>query len=446
MKKSIKMLIIGVIILAILGGGYYFAVKWVPENNDEDISTDDITETIFLVNENPDSVSSISFSMKDNSYTLINGDKITIDGYTSKVLSQDLLSSAFENACYVVASHKVESVAQLEEYGLSQKERYITYTYKDNTSKTIIFGNDAYFQGEHYVMIEDTDTVYTVSDSIYQALVQSPTNYRDLGVCSIDSASITQLGIYHNGKAVFDTKTSEEDAVSKGGVSIPVYTMSAPYKNVKMSVDKLTAFIEKLSAIYANDIVDESNTNYATYGLNNPYKLTVTDSNGKHTLLLGFKNENGEVYMMYNNNGVVYAAECSFYDDVVNAKTVDYIDRLIHLVEVSSLSGLDIEHSGGKVSFSIDEENEKYKKDGEPIAKKKFKELYQAVIGVTMADVADRKPSGNQICKITFKFSDGSSKNFTYYEYNERYCSVVGDNGLNCLTLTKNINSIIEKL
>lgn len=446
MKKSIKMLITGIIILAILGGGYYFAVKWQPEDNDENIGSDDTAETVFLVNENPDDISSISFSVQDSSYTLINDEKIKIEGYTSKVLSQELISSAFENACYIVASHRIESVTELDEYGLSQRENYITYTYNDNTSKTVIFGNDAYFEGEHYVTVENTDTVYTISDSIYQTLVQSPDNYRDLGVCSIDTESITQLGIYHNGKVILDSKTKEGDVITKGGVTIPVYTMSAPYKNVKTSVDKLTALIEKLGDIFASNIVDEANTSNAKYGLNKPYKLTVTDANGKHTLLLGSKNDNGEVYMTYNNNGVVYSAPCDFYDAVVNAKTVDYLDSFVHLVEVSSLSGMEIEHDGIKTVFSVDEENEKYRKDDEPISRKKFKEIYQAVIGINVADISDTKPSGKQICKITFKYKDGALKSFAYYKYDERYSCVVGENGLNCLTLTKNINSIIEKL
>ena len=446
MKKSIKMLIIGVVLFALLGGGYYFAVKWQPNDKSENETLDEQTETIFVLNENPDNISSMAFRTEDSSYKLVNGENIKIEGYTSKVLSQDLLFSAFENACYVTASHKIESASQLDEYGLSQKERYVTYTYNDNTSKTIIFGNDAYIQGEHYVMIEGTDTVYAISDNVYQSLMQSPDNFRDLNICNIDSTTITQIGIYHNGKAVFDAKTSEDDVISNGNIAIPVYTMHAPYKGVKVSVDKLTAFTEKLGAMHASNIVDESTGNYAKYGLDNPYKLVLTDLNGKHSLLLGSKNENGEVYVAYNNNGVVYTAECSFYDDIVKAKTVDYLDRIIHLVEVSSLSGLEIETNGEKVSFLIDEEKEKYKKDGEPISKKKFKELYQAVIGVNMADIADSKPSGKQICKITFEFKDGTSKSFTYYEYNERYCNVVGDNGLNCLTLTKNIDSIAEKL
>ena len=47
---------------------------------------------------------------------------------------------------------------------------------------------------------------------------------------------------------------------------------------------------------------------------------------------------------------------------------------------------------------------------------------------------------------MTFEFNDGTKKTFKYYIYDERYSMVEADNGLKCLTLTKNLDTMWDAL
>ncbi len=443
MRRNIIMLVCLILVLAVLGGGYYFAVKWEPKDKGSKELNDDKTEVSYVINEELENVESIEIANLNEKYLLKNNEII---GFKSNILSDELISSAFKSLCRIPISKSLENVENMAEYGLEPKKVYVTYKLKDNTVKTLLIGDNAYFEGEYYIAEENTKTVYTVSKEIYDLLTMSPKSLRDLNVCSYDVQSVKQILISHDNNVVFNAKMDESKTIVKDNVQMPTFVMTTPYNGMKVSFDKILALTNKMGDIYASEIVEENPSSLNLYGLDKPNKFMVTDKNGAHTLYIGNKTENGLIYIMYNDENVVYLADYPLYDDIKNAKATDYIDRFIHLYDITKVKQLDIEYGGSKTSFSIDSAKGKYKKNGKFIAENKLKDIYGSVVGITMSDFAQEQTRKKLQYKITFGFTDNTSKSYSYYEYDERYSVVKTDSGHSFLTLTKNLDTIKETI
>ena len=152
---------------------------------------------------------------------------------------------------------------------------------------------------------------------------------------------------------------------------------------------------------------------------------------------------------MCNNKPVVYLAQCPFYETIKGVNAKNYVDRFINLFNIDTVKEIKIEADGEEHILSIEKKSEDsytYKVGEKILAESNFKKLYQLVIGVAAADFTEEKAAGKEKCSITFSFNDGGLKKFTYYVYNDRYCIVKADNNLTCLTLTKNLDNILEQL
>ena len=445
MKKSIKSLILAVLVLLILGGGYFLAVKWEPAPNEENENLPQNT-TEYILDEEIENIEYAQFNNEGKSYIIRNGEKVSIEGYESYIIDEDALSSALSNVCSVAISHKIESKeSALSDYGLDKEGKSLVLKLKDGTQKKLVIGNSANFEGEYYAKLNET--ICTISDYEAQAILKNPDEYRRSDICTIDNTSVTEYEIKKGTQTIFAVHFDEESSNAEFGMA--GYKMTYPYKGVIASSDKINAIAEKLTSLSAVTIVEENPKNLAAYGLDSPYTLTVKDANGKVTVKMGDYAGDNTVYVMQGDLPVVYIAECPFYEIVKEAKAQDYIDRLIHIFNIENVSGITISADGKSYDLSITKKGEdeySYKINGKHSVEKNFKAVYQKIIGVTAAEFSEKEVSGTEKCTITFKFTDGSKKAFKYYIYDERYSIVKANNGMTCLTLTKNIDEILEKL
>ncbi|MBQ6937379.1 MAG: hypothetical protein IJN36_02550, partial [Clostridia bacterium] len=100
MKKSIKSLILAVLVLLILGGGYFLAVKWEPAPNEENENLPQNT-TEYILDEEIENIEYAQFNNEGKSYIIRNGEKASIEGYESYIIDEDALSSALNSVCSV---------------------------------------------------------------------------------------------------------------------------------------------------------------------------------------------------------------------------------------------------------------------------------------------------------------------------------------------------------
>ncbi|MBR1970417.1 MAG: DUF4340 domain-containing protein [Clostridia bacterium] len=448
MKKRVKGLVSGFIVLVVLFGLYFFAVKWTPET--EIITTETDDETYYLFKTETDNIASIEFYYDGNSYTVRNGENKTISGYESKIIDPELLTRAIHSFSYIIENQniKVEDTSLLE-YGIKDSSTYVVIKEKDGKSTKIILGNSTGVEGEYYAYNEATGRLSSISKSSAEFFKVDPSQYRSLDVCSIAPETIERVAISRGNNKIIDIEFEKEKKDPSN--SIRNYKILYPYKGVVASTDRTNALLETISSITAQEIVTENMNEITSYGFNNPYKLTVTDGNGTHTISLGNKNDDGLVYIMYNDRKVVYLADCPFYEKVVNANSDEYIDRFIHLVNLSDVNSVEFSFQSQtdviSVKGDIQNDKAKYYVNNKDISEENFKKLYQAIIGVIATDIDDDfVPTGKEQCTITFDLNNNQKKTFKYYNYNERNYYVKADNGIGCLTLKKNIDAICDLL
>lgn len=448
MKRNIKALIAAAIVLVIIIGLYFFAVKWQPkEEKKEENPISQFGDVEYIVDIDIENIDYAQFNNGVESYTIKNGETPVIEGYTSNVIDSSFLSSALYDCSSVAIGHKIENPRELSSYGLDREDKYVLIKQKDGSEHKLVIGNDANFEGEFFALNKTTGQVATIASYEVQSLLKSPSEYRSLEMCSVDPKSVKEFSIEKNGGKVLAVKY-DEDYVPKNEYMAVSYRILYPYSGVTASLDKLQELFESLSSPVANSIVEENPKDLSRYGLDKPYVLTITDANGKATMKMGDYDGDGNVYMMYNDVPVVYAAQSSFYETVKATNPDEYVERFINLFSITDVSQIVVKGNGQTYDIEVDEkeENSVYKINGKFVTEDSFKKTYQRIIGVTAAKFSSENPAGEEKCSITFKFKDKTSKTFTYYIYDERNCIVKADNGMICLALTESIDEIFNAL
>ena len=449
MKRNIKMLIAVLVVLTLFAGGYFLLLKWNPEPKKEETPNIQMESTEYLIAEETKNIDYVQFNNGKESYIVRNGETPTIEGYSSHIIDVSKLSSAIYNSSRIAISHKLSGKAgNMTEYGLDKTEKSVLVSLKDGTSHKLLIGNSANFEDEYYVMREGGDFICTISSYKVGSLMVSPSEYRSLDICALDSASITSVSIEKNGKKEVSVKYDEEfEATSE--YQTASFKVTYPYNDVTASFDKLRNLFDNISTLTADSIVEENPSNLTKYGLDKPYTLSVADKSGETTIKMGSYGDNGSVYVMCNDIPVVYLAACPFYETVKQSKASDYVERFINLFNIKTVQSIELKGENETHTLEItkkSEDNYVYKKNGKLISEDNFRDIYQLIVGVTAAEIISENPKGEEKCSITFNFTDKTSKTFTYYVYDERYSIVKTDNGIVCLALTKNLDHIFSKL
>lgn len=451
MKKSIRTLIIAIILLILLGIGYYFAVKWTPDNDKSDITeSESNSQYVTLLNTESDSVKSVTINNGDLSYMINNGESKSLTGYASAILDE----SSIDNVFYAVLSLTGEALGkdltrENESYGLTNSTRFITAESENGEIHRVVFGSSSNFDGKLYAAVDDEDTVYTVSESAVEAVLRAPSDLRSKQICTIDNTSITKISLSRGGSKILELEYAENENEDEASLNMPSYTMNYPYSSVKASSDRVNELLEALTSLSATEICEENSQKLSAYGLDKPMILTLENSDGKHIIKIGAKCDNG-YYLMYNDVPVVYAGECSFAAKLASLNAADYIDRFIHIFNISDISNMNIRTQNGeynlKITGDVEKETAKYYVNDKKVSEKSFKTLYQSIIGVLAADTEEKLSSDALQYEISFTFKNKKTKTFKYYRHNERYSVVRADSGLIQTTLTDNLKNIETEL
>ncbi len=446
MKRNIKMIIASLVALIVLVGGYFAAVYLIPENEEE---TKEPSDTVYLVNESSDNIEYVEFNTKNASYTIYNGKEATIEGYESRVIDKGKLSSMLYEFNGIAAEKIIEENSiNLSRYALDKEDSYVLVKLKNGADKKIIIGASANFEGEYYVRMADSSTVYTISGKTAAILMKTPDSYRNLTVCEIDNITISEFSVKKNGKNVLSVKyDAEREAVNE--YHQYTYVVTYPYKNAIANLDSLNMLFEKIGSVYADAIVEENPKNLSKYGLDKPYEFYVKDANTSAAIKLGSYTDDGSVYVMRDDAFVVYRAKCPFYETIKAIEPDDFVDRFIHLISIDSFESVHIKAGERthilKANRKLNGDAE-YSIDGKIKVKENFTPIYTKIIGLTFAELTEDKAAGKEKCTIIFTLVDKTVKEFTYYEYNSQYYIVQNESGLSCLVLKKDVDTMLETL
>jgi len=106
MKRNIKIIIASSLVLILLLGGYFFIQKWDPDIKKEQDNVPVVPDTNieYAMDINSGDIASVKISTGETSYTVKNGETVTIEGYSSHIMDSYKLSSVFYNVSSVTIS------------------------------------------------------------------------------------------------------------------------------------------------------------------------------------------------------------------------------------------------------------------------------------------------------------------------------------------------------
>ena len=111
MKHNIKTIIAALVVLALLGGGYFFISKWNPEkeNTEENPSVNQGGNIEYVFDADSENIDFVKFNTGSIIYTIKNGEEPSIEGYSSHIIDKYQLSSMIYSITSVSISRRIES-------------------------------------------------------------------------------------------------------------------------------------------------------------------------------------------------------------------------------------------------------------------------------------------------------------------------------------------------
>lgn len=210
-------------------------------------------------------------------------------------LNQSTIKSTAKEITGLTAVRKLSDPDEKSDYGLDSPDYTVTYTAKDGTKGTIQIGNAA--GDNYYAMIEDSDAVYTISDTLVSDLVFDLSSLTENDTLpSISSGNLKKVEVTQNGKTTTYKKKKERAELAGGWGTISL-TQCADY-NVK---------------------------DLAKYGLDEANRITVTatykdsTSGDKKTCTVYVGNVNGDNrYVQLKDSNMVYEVGSSIVENMMS--------------------------------------------------------------------------------------------------------------------------------
>ena len=216
-------------------------------------------------------------------------------------LKQSYPEDMAETVGSITADRELTDGDSIDAYGLDDPVYTIEYTDADGNTTEILFGNMT--GDDYYVMLNGSDTVYTVSSSVIDPLNYALDDMAQLDdYPSIGSGNLVKEVITQNGETTTydseDEDQAEDIASVAGGLGAVTLSEAADYSVEDGDLD-----------MYGLD-EDSRITVEATYTQDDEEKLL--------TLYIGNEDGNGNRYVMLNDSRIVYLISDEVCDNILN--------------------------------------------------------------------------------------------------------------------------------
>ena len=450
-KRLIINTIVGVLIVTILGGVYFWTAKWQPRKTENTVSQGKVYP---LINVDNDDVAAIVIKNGEDIFTVQNqGDNQAMPWKVLEYPQYEFSRAKIETLVAIISNlYSNNEIANRDnrpfsEFGLDSETKSITVQCKDRTEICIIIGDSLAVDSSCYAMNKDQQKIYTLPQYTVSELLKGINEYRETLIGDIDKQSITKLAISQNGQKIMEVvqDTKKLDSTFKTSKMRMVY----PY-NENVNSDNFDEFISAFGDITAIEFVDDKITNVEEYGFDNGITVLIKDDNGVHNIKMGKADERGNIYTRYNKS-FVFTMEPSLKEVVADLNPFDYVDKLVHIYSIGEVSSVEVVYQNQKYVLNIkrddiDAEKAEYSVNGKLINEGEFKKLYQEVIGLTITEPVKSFSKGKKIAEVTFTTTDGREETTQYYEYDERSFIVVKPDGRKYLILKKYVETMVRKI
>lgn len=455
-KKMIRNAVIGILAIAVLSGAYYWAVKWEPGKTDAG-DEGSAFESISLFKTEEENISEIFIKNTEAVFTLKRsgeGDDAvwSIPEYSDIEFSQSKIKNAVFGFMSFYADKEItDDSGKLEEFGLADEKNSVTIRLKDGSETTLVLGDKLVVDDKYYIKKKGEDRVYTISGYKAAEMLKCPSDFRETNLGSIDNSGIQEMSVSHGNEKIIEIYNSGEDQ-GEDVFHTSSIRMRYPYDEI-ISNDRYGELVQTIpTSVEVISFVSDDVNNAAQYGLDNGYRVTIRDTEKEHRFIFGNADDSGNIYAMYNDNRFIFTMIPDILNAVKDIKPFDYVEKFAHIYGIDKVSSIAVEYGENEHTLTIkktgsgDDEKFEYAVDGKTAKEDAFKDMYQAIIGLTVTDIAGSGTQGSKVCEVRFKMNDGRERVAAYYEYDERNVLVVRPDGRRYLMLKKYVESMTEKL
>ncbi len=443
-KKLIRNAIIATVLLAFLGAGYFFAVKWQPES-DNDSQTD--YESILVFSTEEQKISKLVFQNGSEifSVTRTPEKKWAITEREDIQFSQSKLQSAVYNLTAIRASKELDnSSVNLSDFGLEKQDRAVTI-HTDDGAITLILGDKLAVDSKYYMMVEGRSKVYVVSDFVASSIHKTPDEFRETSLAVINREEITKITIKNDNKRFIELdEVNQEDT---GKLQMASLSMIYPYK-YGLDAEAVEQFLSEFLSVEVIDFISNNIADSKKYGIENGWSIEIKDGEQTHNIRFGNSDENGNVYATYNDCGYIFTMSPGMHKTLKDTKPFDLIDKFAHLYMIDKVKSINIKFDNNIYTMSIGKSGDstEYKINDKIASEEAFKAAYQIVVGRMVTDtVKNETLKGSEVANIAFNMIDGTSHVAKYYEYDDR-SYMIEDEGQKFLILKKYIDELKETI
>ena len=427
--KLYRNAIILLVIVALLGGAYYFiSNRNVPEDNSEDYNSD----IIKLSDYTSDKVESLTLKNPDGTFVIVKKDtEWVISSPAGFNGDSSVLSSIVINAGSLTADKLVEENAQdLSVYGLDNPV-LITVKLNDGKEFTVEIGDKTPTKGGYYVKLSGESKVYVIGSYTGDKLVIGKNGMKSKALYTITTDMITQLSMDRNGENVFASVKGAEES----------WSLTQPIKG-SVNTTALYPMLEALAATAVSEFVEESASDLSKYGLDKPsyvFDFNTTTA-GAFKLLLGDEKTKGsEFYAKLDGSDEVFVINSSAYN-FLDKPLTEIVEVFAYIVNIDQVTKIDLTMEGKTTSMTLDvykdaegksdNDKDKFTVNGVDASGKDenddqpFRKFYQELIGISLDEIdVNGKPEGSPeiSIKYTLKADPGTmqvdfiSKDANYY-------------------------------
>lgn len=350
MKRGTKFILL-VAALAVCVGLYFLAGSFTKKQEEKLVEPE--AETIDISAGAEEDITALSWTYYDETLTLERQE----DGWvcaedTTCPIDGDKVSSLLSAVSGLSATATIEDAAELSEYGLVEPSLIVTVS--TAAGETIYkLGNENAVTGAYYLLIDGSETVYTVDSTLDVAFARSLDSLVKLESPPSDIAEITGLAVEIDGavrELVYladSAGVSYSDQLHWFAVEEDTYTA--------LDTDKVTSLYETITGITFTscETWNATDAELEGYGLTRPQgrvELTYTDESGaSKTFTLLFGNYYGSyIYTRIEGSKMVYLISGTVLDGFMYT---DLAPTSVCLLDWDTVTGMDVTIDGVTVSI-----------------------------------------------------------------------------------------------
>ncbi|MBE7046871.1 MAG: DUF4340 domain-containing protein [Ruminococcaceae bacterium] len=444
-KTLISLLVVAIILIA--------ATVWVINLNPQskDITPDDKAETYTVSDISDKSLTEISVTLPDTSYTFKKGasDMYTYVESPSADLNQAMINQLENFLKNVVAEEKATDDAfSLSDYGFDKPKSEVKITY-DGGEMIYKVGNLTQGNG-YFLNMDGSKEVYVIHSAKALALMQPVSYFRNPALHSVDSQTLTIVEF--DGP---DGRIALKKEASSTGEEL--WNMTSPIKK-SADMTNIDSYISQyIPLITVKEFTEDNVSDLSKYGLGNDARLLYfEDASGNFGhIYLGNTHSSGMyTYARKDGSNNVVSIETkniefvdmnmfTFVDSLVNLEVLADVEK-IEFKKGDTVRTMDIKRQGDSRKES--EINSEYYINDVRVSANSFKKIYTDIIALDIERLADNITTGNPVYEITYFKGDGSKVNIQFIKHTERHYGAMIDGECKYIVLKEKLDNIYAQL